>query len=177
MYNTCEISVCDDEWTPFLIGNEINCLKKVGRFQLKEANTQCQSLNASQILPRNSQESDNLVSALLSLDLDSENGNLLVSIGIYQTKEEEWRDFTDQLISFFDWLPNEPDNYGENENYAGLSINEISWTTHWKSYNGTNELNVVCTKRSGQGKHGPNCTGSWNCTAVVEVNTVSDLLV
>ena len=136
-----------------MIGNEINCLKKVGRFQLKEANTQCQSFNANQILPRSRQESDNLFSALLSLDLDSENGNTIVSIGIYKTKEEQWRDFTGQLISFFDWLPNEPDNHGGNNNYAGLSINEINRTTPWADYNGTNEFNVVCTKISGQGKY------------------------
>ena len=75
-----------------MIGNEVNCLKKVGRFQLKEANTQCQSFNANQILPRSRQESDNLFSALLSLDLDSENGNTIVSIGIHKTKEEQWRE-------------------------------------------------------------------------------------
>ena len=137
-----------------MIGNEINCLKKVGRFQLKEANTQCQSFNASQILSRSREESENLFSALLSLDLDSETGNTLVSIGIYKTQEEEWSEFTGQLISFFNWAPNEPDNYGGNENYAGLSVNEINRTIHWADYNGTVEINVVCTKRSGQGKYG-----------------------
>ena len=67
-----------------MIGDEINCLKNIGPLELTKATSYCQSLNASQILPRSRQESDDFVSALLSLDLASENGNTLVSIGIYK---------------------------------------------------------------------------------------------
>ena len=135
-----------------MIGNEIRCLKKVGTFQLNEASSKCQSLDASQIVPRNRQETDDLVSALLSLNLDSDNGNTWVSIGIQNTtKEGGWRDFTGQLLSYFNWLPNEPDNLGGDQSYAGFRIDGLNGIVGWADYSGVIKLNVVCTKR-GQSK-------------------------
>ena len=84
-----------------MVGNEISCLKNVGFIQLSNATSHCQSLNASQILPRNRQESDDLVSALLSMNLFSDSGKTLVSIGIHKIKGI-WYDIVDQPISYSD---------------------------------------------------------------------------
>ena len=92
-----------------------------------------------------------MVSALLSLDLASENGKTLVSIGIYTTDKGGWFDSAGQLISYFDWLPNEPDNLGGNQSYAGLRINKTSGTSGWADYSGSDKLNLVCMKPRSQG--------------------------
>ena len=132
-----------------MIGNEINCLKNVGPVQLSKATSSCQSLDANQILPRSKQESDDLVSALLSLDLSSENGKILVSIDMHRTKEG-WFDSAGQLINFFYWLPNEP---ADNLNYAGFRVDAVNETARWDDYNGNEELNLVCIKTAGHGKN------------------------
>ena len=113
----------------------------------------CQFLNSSQILPRSSQESDDLISALLSLDLKSENGSILVAIDIYKTKEEEWHDSTGQPISYFNWLPDEPNDLSGNRNYAGFRIDLAHKSARWADFSTKNQLNVVCTKRANQGKN------------------------
>ena len=139
-----------------MIGNEINCLKKGVPIQIRNATSYCQSLNASQILPKSKQESDDLVSALLSLGLDSiEDGSVLVSIDIYMSvKEKGWSDSTGQLISYFNWLPFEPKQQDINQNYAGLRIDKVGETAGWADYSRTDFLNVVCTKRGqSQGKY------------------------
>ena len=135
-----------------MVGNEISCLKNVGLIQLSNATSHCQSLNASQILPRNGQETDDLVSALISLNLDSEIADMLISIDIYKTKEGEWHDSAGQLISYYNWLPDQIDYLTENLNYAGLRINGVNKSVGWAKFSGTNELNVVCTKKAGHGK-------------------------
>ena len=135
-----------------MIGDEISCLKNIGLIQLSNATSHCQSLNASQILPRSRQETDDLVSALLSLNLDSENADMLISIDIYKTKEGEWHDSAGQPISYFNWFPDQLDYRFENLNYAGFRINGINESVGWAKFNGTNELTVVCTKRAGHGK-------------------------
>ena len=135
-----------------MIGDNINCLKNFGSVQLSQATSYCQSLNASQILPRSKEESDDLVSTLLSLNLDSEKADILISIDIYKTNEGEWRDSAGQPISYFNWLPDQLDSIYENLKYAGFRINATNESVGWAKFNGTNELNVVCTKRVGQGK-------------------------
>ena len=135
-----------------MVGDEISCLKNVGLIQLSNATSHCQSLHASQILPRNRQESDDLVSALLSMNLSSDSGKTFVSIGIHKTKGI-WNDTVGQRISYFNWLPGEPDFLSENLNYAGFRINNgINESIGWAKYGSTNELNVVCTKRAAHGK-------------------------
>ena len=137
-----------------MIGDEINCIKNIGRVQLNDAISHCKSLNANQILPRSKQEADDLVSALLSLDLaPSENGEILVTIGMVKTKEGLWYDSAGQLISYFNWLPNEPDDINGTQNYAGFSINGVNETARWADYSGTDVLNVVCTNKAAQGKN------------------------
>ena len=135
-----------------MIGDEISCLKNFGHTQLNDAMSHCQSLNSSQILPKSKQESDDLVSALLSLNLDSEKGNILVSIDIYKTREGLWYDSEGQFISYFNWLPDEPDDLGGNKNYAGFRIGGVNETAKWVGFSSTDTLNVICTKRAGQGK-------------------------
>ena len=135
-----------------MVGNEISCLKNVGLIQLSNATSHCQSLNASQILPRNRQESDDLVSALLSMNLSSDSGKTFVSIGIHKTKGI-WNDIVGQRISYFNWLPGEPDFLSENLNYAGFRIDEGNESARWADYSGSDKLNVVCTKIAGQGKN------------------------
>ena len=137
-----------------MIGDEINCLKNVGPLQLKEAKSYCNFFNSSQVLPRSRQESNDLVSALLSLDLSLEDGKVLVSIGIHKTMEGEWLDSAGQLSTgyHFNWLPNKPDNLGGNQSYAGFRVDGLDTTARWDTYNGTDELNVVCTKTAGHGK-------------------------
>ena len=134
-----------------MVGNEISCLKNVGLIQLSNATSHCQSLNASQILPRNRQESDDLVSALLSMNLSSDSGKTFVSIGTHKTKGI-WNDIVGQPISYFNWLPDQLDSIYENLKYAGFRINATNESVGWAKFNGTNELNVVCTKRAGHGK-------------------------
>ena len=134
-----------------MIGNEISCLKNVGLIQLSNATSHCQLLNASQILPRNRQESDDLVSALLSMNLSSDSGKTFVSIGIHKTKGI-WNDIVGQRISYSNWLPGEPDFLSENLNYAGFRIDEGNESARWADYSGSDKLNVVCTKIAGQGK-------------------------
>ena len=134
-----------------MVGDEISCLKNVGLIQLSNATSHCQSLDASQILPRNRQESDDLVSALLSMNLSSDSGKTFVSIGIHKTKGI-WNDIVGQPISYFNWLPDQLDSIYENLKYAGFRINATNESVGWAKFNGTNELNVVCTKRVGQGK-------------------------
>ena len=135
-----------------MIGDEISCLKNVGLIQLSNATSHCQSLNASQILPRNGQETDDLVSALLSMNLSSDSGKTFVSIGIHKTKGI-WNDTVGQRISYSNWLPGEPDWLSENLNYAGFRIDEGKWSARWADYSGSDKLNVVCTKIAGQGKN------------------------
>ena len=135
-----------------MIGDDINCLKNFGSVQLSQATSYCQSLNASQILPRSKEESDDLVSTLLSFNLDSENADILISLDIYKTKEGEWHDSAGQLISYYNWLPDQIDYLTENLNYAGLRINGINKSVGWAKFSGTKELNVVCTKKAGHGK-------------------------
>ena len=135
-----------------MVGDEISCLKNVGLIQLSNATSHCQSLNASQILPRNRQESDDLVSALLSMNLSSDSGKTFVSIGIHKTKGI-WNDTVGQRISYFNWLPGEPDFLSENLNYAGFRIDEGNERARWADYSGSDKLNVVCTKIAGQGKN------------------------
>ena len=135
-----------------MIGDEINCLKKLGPIQLNYANTHCQSLNANQVLPRSRQESDDLISALLPLNLHSENASIVISIDIHKTKEGKWHDSAGQPISYFNWLPDQLDSSSENLNYAGFRINGINESIGWAKYGSTNELNVVCTKRAAHGK-------------------------
>ena len=77
---------------------------------------------------------------------------MLVSIGIHKTKEG-WYDSTGQLISFFYWLPNEPDGLDENQKYAGFRIDGVNGTARWEDFNGNDELNVVCTKTTNNGKN------------------------
>ena len=148
-----------------MIGDEISCLKNVGFTQLKDANSKCQSLNANQILPRSRQESDDLVPALLSLGLASEDGNILVSIGVYMSNEG-WRNSTGQLISYFNWLPDEPENVGGNQDYAGFQINGVNGTAGWASYSGAAELNVICTKKAGQGENNRLIKNLTSCNLV-----------
>ena len=135
-----------------MIGDEINCLKNFGPIQLSDATTHCDSLNAKQVLPRSGQESDDLKLALLSLNLDSTKADILVSIGIYKTKEGEWHDSAGQPIAYFNWLLDQLEYFSDNLNYAGLRINRTNESAGWAKYNSTNELNVVCTKRAGHGK-------------------------
>ena len=135
-----------------MIGDEISCLKNVGLIQLSNATSHCQSLNASQILPRNRQESDDLVSALLSMNLSSDSGKTFVSIGIHKTKGI-WNDIVGQPISYSDWLPGGPGFLSENLNYAGFRIDEGNESARWTDYSGSDKLNVVCTKIAGQGKN------------------------
>ena len=121
--------------------------------QLNEATSYCQSLNANQILPRNKQESDDLVSALISLDLAFKDGKTRnVSIGIYRSKEGKWYDSEGQLISYFNWLPDEPDDIDGNENYAGFQISGLNASARWADHSSYNQLNVVCLKIASRGK-------------------------
>ena len=125
--------------------------------QLDNAKSYCQSLNASQILPRSRQESDDLVLALLSLDLVQVNGTTLVSVDIQKTKEGLWYDSSDQPVLYFNWLLNEPGDLNgsqryASESYAGFRIDKVHGTAKWADYSGSDELNVVCTKKAGQGK-------------------------
>ena len=136
-----------------MIGEEINCLKNVGLLELGKATSYCQFLNASQILPRSRQESDDLVSALLSLDLVQENGTTLVSVGIHKTTEGLWYDSSGQLVSYFNWLPDEPDNLDGSQNYAGFRIDKLNGDARWADYSGSVEFNVVCTTRVYQGNN------------------------
>ena len=119
---------------------------------LNKATSYCQSLNASQILPRSRQESDDLFSALLSMNLSSDSGKTFVSIGIHKTKGI-WNDIVGQPISYSNWLPGEPDWLSENLNYAGFRIDEGNESARWADYSGSDKLNVVCTKIAGQGKN------------------------
>ena len=135
-----------------MIGDDINCLKNFVPVQLSQATSYCQSLNASQILPRSKEESDDLVSTLLSLNLDSEIDDMLISIDIYKTKKGEWHDSAGQPISYYNWLPDQIHYLTENLNYAGFRINRINKSAGWAKFSGTNELNVVCTKKAGHGK-------------------------
>ena len=121
--------------------------------QLNYGATHCESLNAKQILPRSRQESDDLVSALLSLNLDLENGNVRVSIDIHKTKEGEWHDSAGQPISYFNWLPDEPDDLSGNRNFAGFQIDKVNRSAKWADYSSADELNVVCTNIAGQGEN------------------------
>ena len=131
-----------------MIDNERYCLKNVGHLQLVDATSHCHSLNASQILPRSKRESDDLVPALLSLGLISENGKTLVSVGIQNTTEEGgWHDSSGQLISYFNWLPNEPDNDGGNQSYAGFQINGVDGNIGWADFRSVYVMNVVCAKK------------------------------
>ena len=123
--------------------------------QLTNATTHCKSLNANQILPRSREESDDLNSALLSLNLDSETADVLVSIGIYKTIKGEWHDSAGQRLSYFNWLPDQPEDLSGTKNYAGLRINGVYENVGWKDYSGTYKLNVVCTKPAGHGKNNP----------------------
>ena len=137
-----------------MIGDEISCLKNVGQIQLKDATSHCQSLNSSEISPRSKQESDDLVLALQSLNLASKDGKTRnVSIGIYKTNEGLWYDSSGQPITYFNWLPNEPDNLDRSQSYAGLSIDIVHGSAGWADYSGSDKLNVVCTKRVGSGKN------------------------
>ena len=120
--------------------------------KLNDATTHCESLNANQVLPRSRQESDDLTSALLSLNLDLEKADILVSIDIHKTKEGEWHDSAGQPISYFNWLPDQLDDLSENLNYAGFRINGINESVGWAKFSDTNKLNVVCTKKAGHGK-------------------------
>ena len=145
-----------------MIGDEISCLRNFGPLQLNDAATHCESLNANQILPKSRQESDDLVSALLSLNLKSENTDILVSLDIHKTKKGEWHDSAGQPISYFNWLLPQGEYVTKGEyvdltsekysNYAGFRFNEIKENIGWAKFNGTNELNVVCTKRAGHGE-------------------------
>ena len=135
-----------------MIGDELNCLKNFGPTQLNDATTHCKSLNADQILPRSRQKSDDLLSALLSLNLDSKNADILVSIDAYETKEGEWHDSLGQPISYFNWLPDQLDYLSVNLNYAGFRINGVNKTVGWAKFSGINELNVICTKIASHGK-------------------------
>ena len=135
-----------------MIGDEINCLKNIGPIQLSNANSQCQSLNASQILPRNSQESDDLVLALLSMNLSSYSEKVLVSIGIYKTKGI-WYDTVGRRISYSNWLPGEPDFLSGSLNYAGFRFGGVNESAGWADYGDSDELIVICTKKAGHGKN------------------------
>ena len=90
---------------------------------------------------------------MLSLDLASENGKTLVSLGIYTTKRGGWYDSAGQLISYFDWLPNEPD-IASNLTHAALRIDKASGTAGWAGYNAAvlKTVHLVCTKGESQGK-------------------------
>ena len=73
---------------------------------------------------------------------------------------EQWYDYTGQLISWFYWLPNEPDiNYMKPpgtyapKNYAGFRVDGVNETGKWDDYIATDELNIVCTKTAGNGKN------------------------
>ena len=75
----------------------------------------------------------------------------MVSIDIYNSTEG-WYDSAGQLVSYFNWLQNEPDDLSGKHNYAGLLIDEKNNSFGWADYGSTNELNVVCTKEAGNGK-------------------------
>ena len=135
-----------------MVGDKIICLKKFGPIQLNNATSHCQSFNADQIIPRDRQESDDLVSALLSLKLSPEGGETLVSIGIHETKLG-WYDSAGQRVSYSNWLPDEPDNPDGYQNYAALRIDKPNDSVGWADYTGTYQLNVVCSKTAGHGKN------------------------
>ena len=94
-----------------------------------------------------------MVSALLSLNLGLEKDYLLVSIGMYKTKEGLWYDSVGQRVSYFNWLPDQPDDLIGNQNFAGFRIDGFNENVGWEDYNGTYKLNVVCTKTAGHGKN------------------------
>ena len=94
-----------------------------------------------------------MVSALLSLNLASEEGKTLVSIGIYKTDKGEWHNSTGQDITYFNWLEGEPDDLVGNYNYAGFPIGGVNGSAKWTDYRGSDMLNVICTKTVGQGKN------------------------
>ena len=118
---------------------------------MNDAISHCQSHNASQILPRSKQESEDLVPVLLSLDFAPGNGKTLVSIGIYKTNGT-WYETVGQRISYSNWLPGEPDFSG-NLNYAGFRIDGVNESARWSDYSGFDKLNVICTKTAGHGKN------------------------
>ena len=86
------------------------------------------------------------------MNLSSDSGKTFVSIGIHKTKGI-WNDTVGQRISYFNWLPGEPDFLSENLNYAGFRIDEGNESARWADYSGSDKLNVVCTKIAGQGKN------------------------
>ena len=124
-----------------MIADEIRCLKNVGLIQLNNATSYCQSLNADQTLPSTKKESDDLVSALLSLDLSSENDKTLVSNWLLNELESAHRNYTGYETETV------------KGNYAGFRIDTVNRNAEWADYSGSDELSIVCTKRVGHGKN------------------------
>ena len=85
------------------------------------------------------------------MNLSSAGGKMLVSIGIHNSTEG-WHDSAGQLVSYFNWLPDEPDDLSGKQNYAGLLIDSTNDSAGWADFSSTDELTVICTKTAGQGK-------------------------
>ena len=73
--------------------------------------------------------------------------------GMYAALDKKWYDSEGKLISYFNWLPDEPDDIDGNQNYAGFKINGVNGTARWADYSSSHNLNIVCTKKSSHGKN------------------------
>ena len=93
---------------------------------------------------------------------------MLVSIGIHNSTEG-WHDSAGKLVSYFNWLPDEPDDLSGKQNYAGLLIDSTNDSAGWADFSSTDELTVICTKTAGQGKKNSLLLIDWIKTDIKEL--------
>ena len=137
-----KVEYCSEsEWDLVEIGDRHLCLQSIGTATWIDASNTCKGLNSTLPLPLNTQEDTDLYAALATAFaltttwLD----------GTDQANEGDWRDSSNNKITFFNWRSDQPDNNGGNEHYLHY---RPGWGGLWNDHHGTYTNAFLCSKES-----------------------------
>ena len=93
-------------------------------------------------LPRNQQENDDLYE-LWATYVPIER-RMYLALGMNDINNEgQWQDLADNPVTYFNWRPDQPDQWGGNEDYAIMLGNRFRGASMWADY-GRNVVDVLC---------------------------------
>ena len=111
-----------DGWYKASIDGTDKCYKLLGEFKMSEAASKCAEVNAKLPLPLN----DNENSEIFALK-DVLKASKFVLDGDDTLVEGEWRDSNGELLAYFNWNKNQPNNSGKTQHYITIENIQISY--------------------------------------------------
>ena len=125
--NTCSLQNAKEA----TIGNSKYCLAKISTSTYTQAKTICRALNSKLPVPRNNQETTDLVAALNTLSITPSEATPVI-LGISDSSKGHqkgiWYDYDDQKLNYTNWAPGQPNNgYGYAQDYAAINRPNGKW--------------------------------------------------